>query len=832
MKVYFSLLFLFLLTFSLFARTEGVYGNDNRRYVYNTPDDDIYSRSEYMQLARSICLLVPNSLITKQWGTGTGNPVLYPSGGFDLAVSGSLKDFILQNFSQYAEISDDTRFKDDIVVGNYDIGTGVMIGDRQILTVDHIFKNIDPSGYTAIFNWIEKPSSPTSVINFDSYYCFNIVGYDSYQGNSLKQISLTNNSADKMDISIIKTDRIMDKTNGNIPPLNIYNFPDVKDKLVGKELFMIGHCMGLPQVLTDDACINTNITFEKANLMGIKNLVDPSQNLTQAQFDHLGFANLDGFSGNSGSPVFVKDDTFGWNIVGLYTGGPNDYKPNSTLVIKEHLYTVDDFNQNEAFEHFQILEGLTRYKRICTDDCDYIQIPEKVIQNPLIKGEFISLRMPRNIADGVYYVIFASGVGRKVVYFSGEPIPSVVRGFVQNGQNYDINMVNPKTQQIAYNFHKSGTAQGEQIKTGMVFNVNPNSDGLLTDQLNFIPNIDVGEDPLVVNFNAYFPDPEYLSSCLWEFGDGSTSNLMYPCYTYTTPGVYTVNLTVQYHNSSTESFNITDCIEVLDSKDLVRLNGEIKKYPIIGKNNVTLNDRAKCIDFNQFNMPIACLNGNINIGSRATSGRLICRGGVWLRDYAEVDGDIICGATIVYQNNVSVSGETEINAIISADDLPVALAPISDFSYASDEITGDIFIEPGNIHELTPGKYYNYNIKSNSNLRLSSGVYYFNNLLLEVGSSLELIEDDGPVRVYIKSNIDFKGSIVHSLEGAVGPSNFLIGYCGTNRIYLDYGFSGTFVSPEAPLVIGQAYKSYEGCFYARTVEVHQEAIIKYIPYAY
>ncbi len=185
----------------------------------------------------------------------------------------------------------------------------------------------------------------------------------------MKQITL-DGKTDKMGLSIIKTDRIMDKTHGDIPPLNIYNTSNVKEKLVGKELFMIGHSMGLPQVLTDGAFITTNMTFEKAISRGIQNLADPTKPLTRSRFDRLCFANLDGFGGNSGSPIFVKDKKFGWNVVGIYIGGHSiDYIANTTLVIKERVYTKEDYDQLNAFEAFDTLEGFPNFKKYCDTDC-------------------------------------------------------------------------------------------------------------------------------------------------------------------------------------------------------------------------------------------------------------------------------------------------------------------------------------------------------------------------------------------------------------------------------------------------------------------------------
>ncbi len=281
-----------------------------------------------------------------------------------------------------------------------------------------------------------------------------------------------------------------------------------------------------------------------------------------------------------------------------------------------------------------------------------------------------------------------------------------------------------------------------------------------------------------------------------------------------------------------DEFTYNDCVEVLESRSLILLSGDFKKYPIFGVNAVKINDRVICNDVNNILMPIACSNGTITVGRSGKCGNLICRGDVWLRDFSIINGDIRTSGNITYQNNITVTGNSFANINIPSSELPLVLPNMNDLVYSTSEMTNDIYVEPGNVCELVPGKYYNYNIKSNSKLKLTSGIYFFNKLDMDIGSSLELDEETGPIEIYIVSSFNMRGNIVHSLSDIDGPRNFLVGYCGTNTIFLDYGFSGTFVSPNARLVMGQAVKKYEGCFYAKSVEVHQDATIKHIPFGY
>ncbi|MFY9311609.1 MAG: PKD domain-containing protein [Bacteroidia bacterium] len=63
--------------------------------------------------------------------------------------------------------------------------------------------------------------------------------------------------------------------------------------------------------------------------------------------------------------------------------------------------------------------------------------------------------------------------------------------------------------------------------------------------------------PFAVNFNNTVPS---TVSWLWNFGDGSTSNLQNPLHTYTTPGNYTVTLTAQTSSGTTETVVYTNYI--------------------------------------------------------------------------------------------------------------------------------------------------------------------------------------------------------------------------------------------------------------------------------
>jgi PKD repeat protein len=58
----------------------------------------------------------------------------------------------------------------------------------------------------------------------------------------------------------------------------------------------------------------------------------------------------------------------------------------------------------------------------------------------------------------------------------------------------------------------------------------------------FMANVNTGAAPLTVHFTDTSEGGP--TGWHWNFGDNSSSTLQHPVYTYTTPGTYTVTLTV------------------------------------------------------------------------------------------------------------------------------------------------------------------------------------------------------------------------------------------------------------------------------------------------
>lgn len=92
------------------------------------------------------------------------------------------------------------------------------------------------------------------------------------------------------------------------------------------------------------------------------------------------------------------------------------------------------------------------------------------------------------------------------------------------------------------------------------------SDRPLIAEFSIPPGDDYGITPHVVEFDPSDSiSTAGIASYFWEFGDGQTSTRTNPTYTYTSPGVYTVSLTLTDNNGLTDKITKEEMITVVNS---------------------------------------------------------------------------------------------------------------------------------------------------------------------------------------------------------------------------------------------------------------------------
>jgi PKD repeat protein len=168
-------------------------------------------------------------------------------------------------------------------------------------------------------------------------------------------------------------------------------------------------------------------------------------------------------------------------------------------------------------------------------------------------------------------------------------VSTPVSGFSSNVQNgcapLTVNFTNQAINAVQYNWNfgdgtsdtaanpvKVYTQSGNYTVSLAIMSANGCADTIIYN--NYIrvlnpyagyipPSVKSGCAPFTVSFTD---NTSGNSNVTWDFGDGTTSNATHPTHTYTTPGIYTVSLSVQTINGC--SFNISNyqTIEVTDAK--------------------------------------------------------------------------------------------------------------------------------------------------------------------------------------------------------------------------------------------------------------------------
>lgn len=192
--------------------------------------------------------------------------------------------------------------------------TGFVVGSQHILTAGHCVidertkKEIYKDAYL-VFGWKKGSSGnyPEYINKDDVYEIKNIFLY--------KQEGWIGDINGRKDYALVITDRPLNKK-----PLEL----DRKNLLLekGNKIFMIGYPAGMSLKITKP---------------GAAEIFD----IGKSQFT----TNLDGFGGNSGSPVF---ETYTKRVVGIFVSGPDDFRFDTECDIRFIITLDKNFHQDNV----------------------------------------------------------------------------------------------------------------------------------------------------------------------------------------------------------------------------------------------------------------------------------------------------------------------------------------------------------------------------------------------------------------------------------------------------------------------------------------------------
>jgi hypothetical protein len=232
--------------------TSAIYGTDNREFISSKTDKKI------KELSSSVAMIVQKELVTSRW------PISQISADL-LSDKKNLNLCVDQKFASHHSLNS---------------CTGLLIAPDLVASAGHCFMSEDDCrNKSIIFEVLEKNENEAGykILKKQVYECKEIVKSafdDSYN-----------------DFAVIRLKkRIFDRT-----PLRLRRNGEISTT---DKVFMIGHPLGLPQVLTS-----------------IAKVIETSE-------VHFFKATLDSFEGNSGSPVFNARTL---EVEGILVRGEDDF---------------------------------------------------------------------------------------------------------------------------------------------------------------------------------------------------------------------------------------------------------------------------------------------------------------------------------------------------------------------------------------------------------------------------------------------------------------------------------------------------------------------------
>lgn len=193
---------------------------------------------------------------------------------------------------------------------------------------------------------------------------------------------------------------------------------------------------------------------------------------------------------------------------------------------------------------------------------------------------------------------------------------------------------------------------------------------------------------------------------------------------------------------------------------------------------------------------------------------------MFLRNDATVTGDLTTGGTVSTQQGAAVEGNLTQNGSFQPG---VQGWTVTFAAHANN----DVQLEPDQEQTLVPGAYRHVRVKSRAKLFLSSGTYYLDSLeVIEPEASLVLDDFNGPVIIYVKEALAFRGNVTSNLP----HPDLVLGVVGEGTVRLEAPFRGTVVAPNADIVLATgAGNTVSGAFYGKSIEVQPDVVVLHNP---
>ena len=235
---------------------------------------------------------------------------------------------------------------------------------------------------------------------------------------------------------------------------------------------------------------------------------------------------------------------------------------------------------------------------------------------------------------------------------------------------------------------------------------------------------------------------------------------------------------------------------------------DVMQLALLGQQRLVIGDRAKIVKPGGFAMTASMGGQTTKLGVEAKAGTIVSVPNVALADRSTVTGDVISGGTIARGNSVVVTGQSR---------TAVTLLPAKIFSWTVQfrASSTQVQLEPKASRTLAPGPYANVVVKNGATLTLTTGTYYFDSFDLDPNGKLIVVNDTGPIVVYVRNSIIWHGVLQYL--GRAG--DLMIVSTGATAFAVESSFDGTIVAPLADVRMGVGNTPHSGALFARSVQI-------------
>jgi DNA-binding protein YbaB len=209
------------------------------------------------------------------------------------------------------------------------------------------------------------------------------------------------------------------------------------------------------------------------------------------------------------------------------------------------------------------------------------------------------------------------------------------------------------------------------------------------------------------------------------------------------------------------------------------------------------------------------------LGPSSEYGIIVSRAAVVIGPQTLVHGSLRTEQALVADPTVVIDGPVTQNGSVSLPDLQIA----GNFPATAQS---PVVLAAGAHRTVQPAYYSSIQLGSNSQLTVTAGVYFTDSLDVEPGAVIIVNASAGPVVLWIKKTLIFKGALRDAAN--VFP-RIWVGYLGSDPVSLTTPFQGSIVAPKATLTLPTVdTPRHIGSFHALNLQVGPGQTICHRPF--